>query len=60
MRQRKPRAQQQSDEKAGTETRQRPSPKEVAPIDFTAFGRRLSEIIVQAVRSGRKTPKSKR
>jgi len=56
MRQEKPEAKQQSSEKPAMEECQKLShnAKEVAPIDFTAFGRRLSEIIMQAVRRGRK------
>ena len=56
MCQEKPETKQQSSEKPGMEDCQKLSDnaKEVAPIDFTAFGRRLSEIIMQAVRRGRK------
>jgi hypothetical protein len=62
MRQRKLEAQQQSSEKPGTEECQKlpHSAGEIAPIDVDAFGRRLSEIIMQAVRGGRKKLQSKR
>jgi hypothetical protein len=61
MRQRKPKAQQQSSENPGTEECQKLPHyvEEIAPIDINAFGRRLSEIIMQAVHGGKK-PQSKR
>jgi len=62
MRQRKPEARQQPSKKPGTEECQKLSnnAEEIAPIDVDAFGRRLSQIIMQAVRGGRKKLQSKR
>jgi hypothetical protein len=62
VRQKNQEAQQQSSEKPDTEECQKfpHNAEEIAPIDLNAFGRRLSEIIMQAVRGGRKNSQSKR
>jgi hypothetical protein len=51
-----PEAQQPSSEIAAREEFQNllRGAEEAAPIDFATFGRRLSEIIIRAVRGGRK------
>jgi hypothetical protein len=62
LRQTKLEAQQQSSQKPGTEECQKlpHNAEEIAPIDVNAFGRRLSEIIMQAVRVGQKKSQSRR
>jgi hypothetical protein len=56
MQVKQPEAQQPSSEKSSQEELQNllRGADEAAPIDFATFGRRLSEIIMRAVRGGRK------